>query len=115
MVEIDLEAGDDAQVIFETLNARGEPRCPPTCCWYHLLARRAAKSEPQEPLYKQYWARFDDPFWRVESSKADCCGPVATCSYSTFLPKVELTADIPIKHLFVEYKFWVRRNAPLHR
>jgi hypothetical protein len=28
VVEIDLEAGDDAQVIFETLNARGEPLLP---------------------------------------------------------------------------------------
>jgi hypothetical protein len=28
VVAIDLEQGDDAQVIFETLNARGEPLLP---------------------------------------------------------------------------------------
>lgn len=66
VVEIDLQHGDDAQVIFETLNARGEPLLPADLLRNFIFLRAARRGEPQEALYKQYWAGFDDPFWRVE-------------------------------------------------
>lgn len=111
VVEIDLEAGDDAQVIFETLNARGEPLLPADLLRNFIFLRAARRGEPQEPLYKQYWARFDDPFWRVEVKQGRLLRPRSDLFLQHFLAS-RLTADIPIKHLFVEYKFWVERNAP---
>ncbi len=111
MVEIDLEQGDDAQVIFETLNARGEPLLPADLLRNFIFLRAARRGEPQEALYKQYWSRFDDEFWRVEVKQGRLLRPRSDLFLQHFLAS-RLTADIPIKHLFVEYKFWIDRNAP---
>lgn len=111
VVEIDLEQGDDAQVIFETLNARGEPLLPADLLRNFIFLRAARRSEPQEALYKQFWARFDDPFWRVEVKQGRLLRPRSDLFLQHFLAS-RLTADIPIKHLFVEYKFWIDREEP---
>jgi hypothetical protein len=111
VVEIDLEQGDDAQVIFETLNARGEPLLPADLLRNFIFLRAARRGEPQEALYKQFWARFDDPFWRVEVKQGRLLRPRSDLFLQHFLAS-RLTADIPIKHLFVEYKFWIDRKQP---
>ena len=111
VVEIDLEQGDDAQVIFETLNARGEPLLPADLLRNFIFLRAARRGEPQETLYKQFWARFDDPFWRVEVKQGRLLRPRSDLFLQHFLAS-RLTADIPIKHLFVEYKFWIERAQP---
>jgi uncharacterized protein with ParB-like and HNH nuclease domain len=111
VVEIDLQQGDDAQVIFETLNARGEPLLPADLLRNFIFLRAARRNEPQEALYKQYWARFDDPFWRVEVKQGRLLRPRSDLFLQHFLAS-RLTADIPVKHLFVEYKFWIERQTP---
>ncbi len=111
VVEIDLESGDDAQVIFETLNARGEPLLPADLLRNFIFLRAARRGEPQEALYKQFWARFDDPFWRVEVKQGRLFRPRSDLFLQHFLAS-RLTADIPVKHLFVEYKFWIERSQP---
>src|SRR5438132_12442820 len=67
VVAIDLEQGDDAQVIFETLNARGEPLLPADLLRNYIFLRAARLNEPQEELYDKYWRGFDEPFWREET------------------------------------------------
>ncbi len=111
VVEIDLEQGDDAQVIFETLNARGEPLLPADLLRNFIFLRAARRGEPQEALYKEFWARFDDPFWRVEVKQGRLMRPRSDLFLQHFLAS-RLTTDIPIKHLFVEYKFWIDREKP---
>lgn len=110
VVEIDLEQGDDAQVIFETLNARGEPLLPADLLRNFIFLRAARRGEPQEVLYKKFWARFDDPFWRVEVKQGRLLRPRSDLFLQHFLAS-RLVADIPIKHLFAEYKFWIDRSA----
>jgi hypothetical protein len=111
VVEIDLQQGDDAQVIFETLNARGEPLLPADLLRNFIFLRAARRGEPQEELYKGYWARFDDPFWRVEVKQGRLLRPRSDLFLQHFLAS-RLTVDIPVKHLFVEYKFWIDRSRP---
>lgn len=111
VVEIDLEHGDDAQVIFETLNARGEPLLPADLLRNFIFLRAARRGEPQEALYKKYWARFDDQFWRVEVKQGRLFRPRSDLFLQHFLAS-RLTADIHVKHLFVEYKFWIERTQP---
>jgi hypothetical protein len=66
LVVIDLEDVDDAQVIFEALNARNTPLSA-TDLVKNLLFMRAQSegSDPQE-LYDRVWARFDHngDWWR---------------------------------------------------
>lgn len=111
VVEIDLEHGDDAQVIFETLNARGEPLLPADLLRNFIFLRAARRNEPQEALYKQFWARFDDSFWRVEVKQGRLFRPRSDLFLQHFLAS-RLTADIPVKHLFGEYKHWIERKQP---
>jgi len=61
VVVIDLE-GDDAQVIFETLNARGAPLLPADLVRNYIFLRAARNEEPSEALYEEFWKPFDEPF-----------------------------------------------------
>lgn len=111
VVAIDLDHDDDAQVIFETLNARGEPLLPADLLRNFIFLRAARKGEPQETLYNDYWRRFDDPFWRVEVKQGRLLRPRSDLFMQHFLSSRQ-GVDIPIKHLFVEYKFWIERQQP---
>jgi uncharacterized protein with ParB-like and HNH nuclease domain len=111
VVEIDLEQGDDAQVIFETLNARGEPLLPADLLRNFIFLRAARRGEPQESLYDEFWARFDEQFWRDEVKQGRLNRPRSDLFLQHFLAS-RLKTDIPIKHLFIEYKFWIDREQP---
>lgn len=111
VVAIDLDDGDDAQVIFETLNARGEPLLPADLLRNYIFLRAARRGEPQEELYKDYWQRFDDYFWRIEIKQGRLLRPRSDLFMQHFLASRQ-AVDIPIKHLFVEYKFWIGKNQP---
>jgi len=111
VVAIDLDHDDDAQVIFETLNARGEPLLPADLLRNFIFLRAARKGEPQEALYNDYWRQFDDPFWRVEVKQGRLLRPRSDLFMQHFLSSRQ-GVDIPIKHLFVEYKFWIERQQP---
>ncbi|MEE9234025.1 MAG: DUF262 domain-containing HNH endonuclease family protein [Candidatus Acidoferrales bacterium] len=111
VVVIDLERDDDAQVIFETLNARGEPLLPADLLRNFIFLRAARLGEPQEALYNEYWRRFDDPFWRAEVRQGRLNRPRSDLFLQHFLASRQ-TVDIPITHLFVEYKFWIEKKRP---
>jgi len=111
VVVIDLDQGDDAQVIFETLNARGEPLLPADLLRNYIFLRAARQNEPQEELYETYWSAFDEPFWREEVRQGRLNRPRSDLFMQHFLTSRQLM-DIPIKHLFVEYRFWIERTKP---
>jgi hypothetical protein len=111
VVVIDLERTDDPQVIFETLNARGEPLLPADLLRNFIFLRAARSNEAQEPLYDEYWRRFDEPFWRHEVRQGRLLRPRSDLFMLYFLSS-RLTADIPIRHLFAEYKKWIETDHP---
>ena len=111
VVAIDLEQGDDAQIIFETLNARGEPLLPADLLRNYIFLRAARRNEPQEELYETHWKRFDDEFWRTPVKQGRLLRPRSDLFLQHFLASQE-GKEIPIKHLFVEYKHWVEHTTP---
>jgi hypothetical protein len=111
VVAIDLEQGDDAQVIFETLNARGEPLLPADLLRNHIFLRAARQGESQERLYEQHWSRFDEDFWRQPIKQGRLLRPRSDLFLQHYLSS-RRTTDIPIKHLFVEYKHWIDTEKP---
>lgn len=111
VVVIDLEPGDDAQVIFETLNARGEALLPADLLRNYIFLRAARTGGSQEELYDKYWKPFDDEFWRVEVKQGRLNRPRSDLFMQHFLASRQ-SIDIPIKHLFVEYKGWIERTKP---
>jgi uncharacterized protein with ParB-like and HNH nuclease domain len=111
VVVIDLERDDDAQVIFETLNARGEPLLPADLLRNYIFLRAGRAGENQEELYEKYWRQFDDQFWRESVKQGRLLRPRSDLFIQHFLASKQ-TYDIPIKHLFVEYKNWIERQHP---
>lgn len=111
VVIIDLDPGDDAQVIFETLNARGEPLLPADLLRNFIFLRAARQDENQETLYDNYWRRFDDSFWRQEILQGRNKRPRSDLFMQHFLSSRQCV-DIPVKHLFVEYKHWIEKEQP---
>ena len=111
VVVIDLGGDDDAQVIFETLNARGEPLLPADLLRNFIFLRAARSSEPQEELYEEYWRPFDDEFWRVPTRQGRLSRPRSDLFLQHFLASRQ-ERDIPIGHLFVEYRHWINSQSP---
>lgn len=111
VVIIDLDANDDPQVIFETLNSRGEPLLPADLLRNFIFMRATHNGESQEELYEKYWKKFDDDFWRQQIRQGRAYRPRSDLLLQHYLTS-KITADIPIKHLFTEYKFWINKRNP---
>lgn len=111
VVTIDLDSDDDAQVIFETLNARGEPLLPADLLRNFIFLRAARNGEPVETLYEKHWKNFDEDFWRKPVKQGRLLRPRSDLFIQHFLASRQ-TYDIAIKHLFVEYKYWIERKKP---
>lgn len=111
VVTIELEGEDDPQVIFETLNARGEPLMPSDLLRNFIFWRAAQREEPQEDLYIQYWLPFDTDFWRTEEKQGRLKRPRLDLFLQHYLA-LKRQDDINIGHLFAEYKFWINRAKP---
>jgi hypothetical protein len=111
VVVIDLQKDDDPQVIFETLNARGEPLLPADLLRNYIFFRAGREGLDVEEVYKTYWTGFDDEFWREEVKQGRLNRPRSDLFMQHFLASQQ-GQDIPIKHLFVEYRHWVETTKP---
>lgn len=111
VVVIDLQSDDDPQVIFETLNARGEPLLPADLLRNYIFLRATREKLDVEAVYQKYWSRFDDEFWREEVSQGRLYRPRSDLFMQHFLAS-HRGQDIPIKHLYVEYRHWLEGTHP---
>jgi hypothetical protein len=75
IVTIDLDDSDNPQVIFETLNFRGEPLRPSDLIRNYIFLEANQNKIPIDSLYDSYWYGFDKPlttgkpgFWKQEES-----------------------------------------------
>jgi len=64
LVVIDLEDGDNAQVIFETLNHRGTPLLAADLVKNFVFQIAEADGLDPETLYEEHWKKFDSKEWR---------------------------------------------------
>ncbi|MCA0851356.1 DUF262 domain-containing protein [Salipiger thiooxidans] len=111
VVVIDLEKDDDPQVIFETLNARGAPLLPADLLRNDIFFRANREGLDIEEAYKKYWSAFDDEFWRKEVKQGRLTRPRSDLFMQHFLASRQ-GRDIPIKHLFTEYRHWRQTEEP---
>lgn len=66
MVVIDLEFKDDANIIFETLNARGTPLLDSDLIKNSILYLAERNGFQRQNFYERYWKNFDKKWWRDE-------------------------------------------------
>jgi hypothetical protein len=111
VVAIDLERDDDAQVIFETLNARGEPLLPSDLLRNYIFLRAGRNREPQDELYQKYWKGFEDAFWGVEVRQGRLTRSRSDLFMQYFLISRK-AVEVVAKHLFVEYRHWIEHDTP---
>jgi hypothetical protein len=75
VVVIDLKTGDDAYVIFETLNARGTPLLASDLVKNFILQNASSKGYDPDDLYEQHWAAFEEAWWRDDFTQGRITRP----------------------------------------
>ena len=116
LVEILLENEDDPQIIFETLNARGEPLQPSDLIRNFVFLYATRHNENVDEIYSEYWNEFDEGlikvgysagerFWkqperqgRLKTNRLD----LLVFHYLTY--KTE--SEIKLGHIFQEFRDW---------
>jgi hypothetical protein len=112
VVSITLEADDNAQVIFETLNARGTPLLALDLVKNTVFHQAARQQRDTDALYEQVWRpELDDDYWRRERRQGRLYRPAgelflmhwltmrlervtpATELFATFRQRVQPTSD----------------------
>ena len=111
VVSIELDHDDDPQVIFETLNARGEPLLPSDLLRNFLFWRASKQKEDREMLYEQYWSPFDQKFWKQQERLGRLKRPRIDIFMQHFLQSQE-GQEINIGRLYHEYKTWIKERNP---
>jgi len=66
LVVIDLKIGDDAYVIFETLNARGTPLLASDLVKNFVLQKASSGGLSPDDIYTRYWKTLEDDWWRQD-------------------------------------------------
>lgn len=117
LVVIELEDGDDPQVIFETLNARGQPLLPSDLIRNYIFLNAA--NDPacdSDDLYESYWRAFDDDrvaqvvngenrFWHVPERQGRLLRPRIDLFLFHYLT-MHTERDLNIGQLFGESRDW---------
>ena len=106
LVVITLGEGDDAQVIFETLNSKGEPLLAMDLVRNNIFHRAEKQGASIEELYKELWDPFDASWWREPAPNARPTRP----RIDHFLAHVlvaETGEKISVRELYAEYRNFV--------
>ncbi len=107
VVEIRLEEGDDAQVIFETLNERGEPLLAADLVRNNIFHRADAHGEDAEKLFSKYWTLFEDPFWNELEKQGRYRKPRIEFFIANFISG-RIASEVTLSKLFSEYKSFLQ-------
>jgi hypothetical protein len=75
VVLIQLEKGDDAQVIFETLNGRGAELHATDLIRNHLFMTVDSRTEDPATLYEAKWKQFEKDTWKVAERRGRITKP----------------------------------------
>ncbi len=70
LVVITLGEGDDAQVIFETLNSRAEPLLAMDLVRNSIFHRAESQGASVDALYAELWQPFETSFWKADAPRA---------------------------------------------
>lgn len=130
LVVIELEDNDDPQIIFETLNARGQPLLPSDLIRntiFHQASidpRHSSNPHYADELYETYWHAFDndrisppidgeDRYWHVAERQGRLTRPRIDLFIFHFLV-MKTGRELSIGHIFQEFRDWRdQTNEPL--
>lgn len=112
MVVIDLGERDDAQMIFETLNALGTPLLPADLVKNYLFHRAESEKLDIEELYAKYWSGFDEKsdYWRKQIRQGRLNRPRIDLYLQHYLT-LQKQEDVGATHLFAAFKDYVKNGG----
>lgn len=102
LVVIDLDADEDAQEIFETLNSRGVKLSAADLIKNFIFQRLEDDGADSEKAYEKYWKRFETTFWETEIASGRLKHPRTAVFLNQFL--IARTGDV-VNASEVFYKF----------
>ena len=111
MVVINLDEGDETQVIFETLNARGTDLLPADLIKNYLFRRAQSEGAKVEDLYEDHWARFETDYWRKVIKQGRVLRPRIDLFINHYLSLMTLD-EVKTTHLFQAFKSFAEQEQP---
>ena len=109
VIVITLSEQDDAQVIFETLNAGGEPLAAMDLVRNDVFHRAARAGEDVEVLMESRWRAFEEPFWKEIATRGRLKKPRIDFFLSDTLA-AETRREILLTELYAGYKNFVKER-----
>lgn len=107
LVVITLDEGDDAQVIFETLNSKAEPLLAMDLVRNNIFHRAEAQGEDTQTLFETKWRLLDGEFWKSNSPRAKPRRPRIDHFLSHALT-AQTGNEISVRELYAEYRAFTR-------
>ncbi|MBA3810718.1 MAG: DUF262 domain-containing protein [Caulobacteraceae bacterium] len=112
LVVIGLGESDDAQVIFETLNSKGEPLLAMDLVRNNIFYRAEKQGAKVEELYRRLWDPLDHAWWREAAPNARPTRPRIDHFLAHTLA-AETGGQISMRELYAEYRaFAVPKGNP---
>lgn len=103
IVVIDLEPGDNAQVIFETLNHRGVPLLAADLIKNLVFQVAEAKGHDVRVLYDRYWRSLDGDHWRQRVKRGRLYVPRIDILVNYWLV-MRLLREVPSDRIFADFR-----------
>lgn len=106
IASIRLDANEDAQAIFETLNARGTPLSAADLIKNFVFQNLDVPAVEAEKAYQSYWAEFETPWWE----QLITTGRITNSRSSLFLWQwltARTLSEFPIREVFSQFKHYV--------
>lgn len=110
IASIRLEVNEDAQAIFETLNARGTPLSAADLIKNFVFQNLDVTPDAAEKAYLNYWAEFETPWWEQQITT----GRITNSRISLFLWQwltARTLSEFPIREVFSQFKHYVNTVA----
>jgi hypothetical protein len=112
LVVISLGENDDAQVIFETLNSKGEPLLAMDLVRNNIFYRAEKQRAKVDELYNRLWDPLDHAWWRESAPNARPMRPRIDHFLANTLA-AETGTSISLRELYAEYRaFAVPKGKP---
>ncbi len=124
-IVLELESADDPQVIFETLNARGEPLLPSDLIRNDLFLRALREKLDADALYRKFWSEFEEKKLANNENSEDRFWHVMETQGRLYRPRIDLFVfhwlsmkrtisqqhdELLIGNLYREFKKWTERQ-----
>jgi len=110
LVVISLDKGEDAQEIFETLNARGVRLTSADLIKNYLFQKLIAEQEDANDAYNKFWKEFESPFWEKRISKGRYVEPRLSIYLNQFLVS-RIGERVQVEQVFDRFKKYLDRSG----